>query len=99
MKKKTHVERITLMESHLDCALHAVKHLEEALDEYEHAAEALASLADYYASKEWLSDLDDDRNGLLPEGLKRGVLAEDSIWNLLTDAHELNERMRLLSQA
>lgn len=28
-----------------------------------------------------------------PKDLKRGVLSEDAIWNLLEDCHDLNERM------
>ena len=40
-------------------------------------------LADYYSSKEWKQDFADDEAGLLPKDLKRGVLSEDGIWNIL----------------
>lgn len=39
----------------------------------------------------------DDEAGLLPEDLKRGVLSEDAVWNLLKDHKELQTRMRELS--
>ena len=42
----------------------------------------------------WRQDLADDEAGLLPEGLKRGVLSEDGIWNMLSDYRELNERLQ-----
>ena len=40
-------------------------------------------LTDYYSSKEWKQDFADDEAGLLPKDLKRGVLSEDGIWNIL----------------
>ena len=48
----------------------------------------------YYGSDTWKQDLEDDRQGLLPQDLKRGVLSEDGIWNLLEDWRELNSRLR-----
>ena len=35
-----------------------------------------------------------DEAGNLPADLKRGVLSEDGIWNLLADNRELMNRMR-----
>ena len=42
----------------------------------------IAELESYYGSAEWKKDFADDEKGLLPEGLKRGVLSEDGIYNL-----------------
>ena len=36
------------------------------------------------------SDLADDEAGRFPKDLKRGVLSEDGIWNLLSDYRDLN---------
>ena len=36
------------------------------------------------------SDLADDEAGRFPKVLKRGVLSEDGIWNLLSDYRDLN---------
>lgn len=47
--------------------------------------EALALLEEYYFSPQWLEDYTADEAGLLPPGLSRGVLAEDTIYNLITD--------------
>ena len=46
---------------------------------------AIRELSDYYSSPLWLQDLDDDRSGKLPHDLKRGVLSEDAIYDLLTE--------------
>ncbi len=40
-------------------------------------------LSDYYGSPEWKRDFAADEAGLLPKDLKRGVLSEDGIYDLL----------------
>lgn len=86
-------ERITMMERCLNRASQAVIKLSAALDEYEAAQKAVQELSAYYGSDTWKQDLEDDRQGLLPQDLKRGVLSEDGIWNLLEDCRELNTRL------
>ena len=86
------------MERHLNAASAAVKRLEAALDKWEAVQEAIADLDKYYGSDVWRQDLADDEAGLLPADLKRGVLSEDGIWNLLADCKELNERLKLLAK-
>ena len=87
------IERIQQMERSLDRASQAVIHLSAALDEYAEAQDALCQLNDYYGSDAWKHDFDDDSAGLLPPDMKRGVLSEDAIWNLLEDLRDLKERM------
>ena len=85
--------RIKQMEQCLDKASVAVMQLSEALDKYVDVQEAIAKLGEYYGSEEWKQDFADDEAGRLPKDLKRGVLSEDGIWNLLSDSRELNIRM------
>ena len=68
--------------------------LSAALENYEAAQEDIAALNEYYGSEVWKQDFADDEAGLLPADLKRGVLSEDGIWNLLEDAKELNNRIK-----
>jgi len=91
---KKQIARIRQMERHLDKALAAVKRLEAALDKYQAVQEDIVALDEYYGSELWRQDFADDEAGRLPEGLKRGVLSEDGIWNLLTDCKKLNERLK-----
>jgi hypothetical protein len=42
-----------------------------------------AILAAYYESGLWLADYTLDEQGLLPRDLKRGVLSQDGLWDLL----------------
>ena len=82
------------MEQHLDRASQAVIRLSAALDDYAEAQEAIRQLSAYYDSDEWKRDFSDDEQSLLPRDLKRGVLSEDAIWNLLEDSRALNARMQ-----
>lgn len=93
------IERIKLMEQHLDHASQAVMQLSAALDDYIAAQDAISELSAYYGSKDWKQDFADDEQGLLPSDLKRGVLSEDAIWNVLRNCTELNTRMQELLTA
>ena len=92
------IERIKTMEQHLDRASQAVMRLSAALDDYAEAQEALRELNTYYGSDEWKQDFADDEAGLLPNDLKRGVLSEDGIWNVLTDSSDLNSRIKEMAE-
>ena len=92
------IERIKTMEQHLDRASQAVMRLSAALDDYAEAQEALRELSTYYGSDEWRQDFADDEAGLLPNDLKRGVLSEDGIWNVLTDSSDLNSRIKEMAE-
>ena len=87
------IERIQQMEHSLDRASQAVMRLSAALDEFADAQDALRQLSDYYGSDQWKQDFDDDSKGVLPSDLKRGVLSEDAVWNLLEDVRDVKERM------
>ena len=86
-------ERIRQMEQRLERSAAAVMALSAALDRYEEVKEDISALEAYYGSETWKQDFADDEAGLLPPSLKRGVLSEDGIWNLLTDAREWVERI------
>ena len=50
--------------------------------------EKLRLLDAYYTSGQWREDYEADENGELPPGLKRGVLSQDALYNLLESADE-----------
>lgn len=53
------------------------------------AKEAVQILSDYYENGEWLLDYELDDQRLLPPELKRGVLSQDGLYDLLM---EINKR-------
>lgn len=91
---KEQIARIQQMEQHLDQASTAIKQFSVALEKYMSVQKAIVALKEYYGSDEWKQDFADDEAGLLPTELKRGVLSEDGIWNLLSDYDELNNELQ-----
>ena len=91
------IERITYMEQILDEATEAVSSLSESLEKYAAIQEKLQELIAYYSSKQWCQDFDDDSAGKIPSNLKRGVLSEDAVYNLLADVTRLQDQMKKLT--
>lgn len=54
---------------------------------------ALRELEAYYGSEEWKQDFAADEAGRLPKEMKRGVLSEDAVWNLLEERDEVESRL------
>lgn len=90
------VERIKRMELHLERTTNVVKALSDALEGYEAAKKAIDELETYYGSSLWKQDLEADEQGLLPKELKRGVLSQDAIWNVLEELSEVKNKMKEL---
>lgn len=90
------IERIEQMEQRLDRAMDAIHEVWTAMERYETVQEDIRILNEYLGSDEWKADFAADEDGLLPADLKRGVLSEDGIWNLLEDWRELEMRMKEL---
>jgi len=91
------IERITYMEQILDETAEAVSSLSEALEKYSAVQEKLQELISYYSSEQWRQDFDDDSAGKIPSNLKRGVLSEDAVYNLLADVTRLEDQMKELT--
>lgn len=87
--RKGQLERIQHMERCLDEATIAVKALKAAREQFDAAQPALQALSEYYGSDLWKQDYADDEAGRLPSTLKRGVLSQDAIWNLLEEVKNL----------
>ncbi len=95
----TQMERIRRMEQYLDEASTAVAELFAALNRYADVQDKLQALADYYDGGAWLEDYEADEAGKLPKGLKRGVLSQDALYDLLSDHRELLLRMAEIAKA
>jgi len=76
------VSRIETMEAYFDVLQSAVNLAPETLRETS-MIQKLQALTQYYEGGQWLQDFQLDEAGLLPEKLKRGVLSEDGVYDLL----------------
>ena len=76
-KKKVNLRRIERVEKY-----------ERLFDEASvtHEPEKLRLLNAYYMSGEWREDYEADERGELPPDLKRGVLSQDALYDLLEGA-------------
>ncbi len=89
-------ERIDHYEDILDRGNAAVKALEEPLDAFLAMMPELKKLEKYYAGGQWRRDFEADEAGKLPADLKRGVLSEDGIYDLLAAVDELRRKLKKL---
>ena len=87
----TRIERITHMEGLLDKSTEVIARLEQALEDFAALQPDIAELEAYYTSPQWRKDFEADEAGKLPKDLKRGVLSEDGIWNVLEDYRRLKK--------
>jgi hypothetical protein len=86
----TRIERITHMEGLLDKSTEVIGRLEQALEDFAALQPDIAKLEAYYSSPQWRKDFEADEAGKLPKDLKRGVLSEDGVWNVLEDYKRLS---------
>ena len=89
MDKQARIERISLMEDRYDELTRVMARLDEAVNKYKDFKDELEVLKDYMDSGEWKEDYEADEAGQLPSDLKRGVLSEDGLYNLLHDADKI----------
>ena len=89
----TQTERIAYMEALFDKSEGVVKRLESALEDFAKIENDIAKLKAYY-DKDWRKDFEADEAGKLPKDLKRGVLSEDGLYDLLSDYQCLKDQIR-----
>ncbi len=90
---KSQIERIQYYEAILDEAETVVKELSVALENYNGIQDKIKELEAYYESPTWMKDYKDDEEGKIPMDLKRGVLSEDAVYNLLSEYDVLKEKL------
>ena len=88
-RKNKRILRIERYEEIYDKLSRSVCEAESALEALEALAPELAELEAYYTGPEWKKDFAADEAGRLPPELKRGVLSEDCVYDLLDRAARL----------
>lgn len=88
-RKNKRILRIERYEEIYDKLSRSVREAESALEALEALAPELAELEAYYTGPEWKKDFAADEAGRLPPELKRGVLSEDGVYDLLERAARL----------
>lgn len=94
----TEIERIQTMETAFNELSSAHKALVSALDGFVSHLEQWKALSAYYGSDAFHHDLALDEAGKLPCDLRRGVLSEDAVYDLMTDLAELVTEMHSVAE-
>lgn len=87
------ISRISQMEALFDAARAGVDALEKEVGKFKNLRDMMERLEAYYTSADWKKDFALDEGGMLPLDLKRGVLSEDGIYDLLERYRDLKEAL------
>ena len=87
------IERIQHYEQLLDRVAPVLGNLEAALDAFDGIQDDVKELGAYYEDDDWREDFEADEAGKLPADLKRGVLSEDGIYDVLSAHYSLTVRL------
>ena len=91
LKIQQTIIRVKKMEQILDEVLDVLNTSPNSIKEDVAIREKVQQLIQYYDGGEWLKDYECDERGELPIDLKRGVLAEDTLYNLFSDIKEIED--------
>ena len=92
------VKRVAEMEERFDSLQQSVRALEDALNLSQDFRDNYKTLKKYIDSGKWLKYYETDEKGELPPDLKRGVLSQDGLYDLLQDASGLIDSLRDLTR-
>ena len=86
------IRRIIEMESRYDRISHVLHAPEVCPDHLDSIRSDVRALSEYYKGSLWREDFESDEAGLLPPDLKRGVLSEDGVYDLLSEYDTLRRQ-------
>ncbi len=84
------IKRIQKMELYFDVLKFVTSTDPDSVLQDEYIKGMLTELVEYYDNGQWMKDYECDERRELPADLKRGVLSEDGIYNLLCEIHALS---------
>jgi len=84
MADNNRIKRINEMEASMERVNKVVTVIREHLNRLGNLSSDIEKLQDYYEN-EWREDFEADERGELPKDLKRGVLSEDALFDLLEE--------------
>ena len=93
--KNSQRQRIETMEKKFNEVSKALRNLENALEDWEEKMPLFNKLIKYYMGEEWRKDFEasNQEDFPSPEEMSHGILAEDTIFNEITEHRELAIRL------
>jgi len=87
-------ERVRSMEACYDALQAAVDERPEQIHTDPAFSALMQILLQHYDGGQWLADYELDEQGCFPVGLKRGVLSQDGVYNLLAKIASFQRKIR-----
>ena len=85
------IDRIQEMEKYFDILTMAEHDDPASIMDNPTLKSCLCILSHYYENGQWLQDYELDEKGLLPQNLKRGVLAQDALYDFFDRIKNMEE--------
>ena len=85
MAGKRTTDRVRRMELYFDTIGYTLKNYPDMLKRDKYIIRMLKAHTDYYENGLWQKDYELDEKGGFPADLKRGVLSQDGVYNLLQE--------------
>ena len=92
--RKSVIARVKEMETSFDTIREMMETGQLFTQQYDVFREKILRLKQYQESGQWLKDFECDERGELPKDLKRGVLSEDGLFNLLSEVETILQKNR-----
>lgn len=89
--KETPIDRVRRMEMYFDTINLAVRNNISAVADDETSKAMFNELRDYLDCGQWLEDYTADERGEFPSNLKRGVLSQDALYDLICEIEKMSE--------
>lgn len=83
------IARIKRYEAKLDRCNAVHIQFRKALEDFRSIQDDVRDLERYYSGRLWRADFERDERGMIPGGIKRGILSEDGIYDMLIENQEL----------
>ncbi|MCR5723047.1 MAG: DUF4298 domain-containing protein [Lachnospiraceae bacterium] len=94
---ESRIDRIKKMEAILDEANASLDELAASVSRYVSLQKKIRKLENYYTDGQWRKDYEADEAGKLQKDLKRGVLSEDAVYDLLERNKEIYKLFKKLT--
>ena len=88
------LKRVREMEDRYDEFTRVLAELDNAISEFKDYKADLTILQEYMDSGQWKADFEADEAGRIPVEVKRGVLSEDGLYDLMQGADEIIQRAK-----
>ena len=92
------IKRIEKMEAVMNKVAASVRKCQDALSEFAALEDEIDELNTYYMDGAWREDYEADEAGKIPKNMKRGILSQDTLFDLLEETDRLQNAIRILDE-